>query len=123
MARPLEPDNLIPPMGCFIVAYLDGAPIACGALKVKDDAIGEIKRMWVAASARGVGIGRRMLMSLEEHARQFGLNVLRLDTNKALKEAQHLYRTSGYQEVVRFNDEPYAHHWFEKVGLTGPATD
>src|SRR5271155_6218631 len=68
-ALPLGPDNLIPPTGCFIVAYLDGAPIGCGALKVKekDATIGEIKRMWVAAGARGLGVGRRMLMALEEH--------------------------------------------------------
>jgi DNA-binding MarR family transcriptional regulator/GNAT superfamily N-acetyltransferase len=123
VALPLGPDNLTPPTGCFIVAYLDGAPIACGALKVKDAKIGEIKRMWVAASARGLGISRRMLMSLEEHARQFGLGTLRLDTNKALKEAQNLYRTSGYKEVARFNDEPYAHHWFEKAGLDGSYRD
>jgi len=123
MALPLGADKLIPPTGCFIVAYLDGAPVACAALKVKDATIGEIKRMWVAVSARGLGVGRRMLMSLEKHARQFGLSVLRLDTNKALKEAQNLYRTSGYKEVARFNDEPYAHHWFEKAGLTGPETD
>ena len=121
-ALPLGPDNLVSPTGCFIVAYLDGAPIGCGALKVKEATIGEIKRMWVAAGARGLGVGRRMLMSLEEHARQFGLSTLRLDTNKALREAHNLYRTSGYREVARFNDEPYAHHWFEKVGLTGPET-
>src|SRR5271168_373344 len=121
-ALPLGPDNLVSPTGCFIVAYLDGAPIGCGALKVKEATIGQIERMWVAAGARGLGVGRRMLMALEEHAGQFGLSVLRLDTNKALKEALNLYRTSGYQEVARFNDEPYAHHWFEKVGLTGPET-
>jgi DNA-binding MarR family transcriptional regulator/GNAT superfamily N-acetyltransferase len=123
MARPLGPDKLTPPTGCFLVAYLDGAPIGCGALKATDATIGEIKRMWVAAGARGLGVGRRMLMSLEQHARQFGLGVLRLDTNEALTEAQNLYRTSGYQEVARFNDEPYAHHWFEKVGLTEQETD
>jgi DNA-binding MarR family transcriptional regulator/GNAT superfamily N-acetyltransferase len=123
LALPLGPDKLTPPTGCFIVAYLDGAPIACGALKVKDAAIGEIKRMWVAASARGLGVGRRMLMSLEEHARRSGLSILRLDTNKVLKEAQNLYRTSGYQEVARFNDEPYAHHWFQKAGIGGPFRD
>jgi DNA-binding MarR family transcriptional regulator len=123
VALPLGPEKLTPPTGCFVVGYLDGAPIACGALKVKDATIGEIKRMWVAVSARGLGVGRRMLMSLEKHARQFGLSVLRLDTNKVLKEAQNLYRTSGYQEVARFNDELYAHHWFEKVGIGGSFRD
>jgi GNAT superfamily N-acetyltransferase len=79
--------------------------------------------MWVAASARGLGIGRRILMSLEERAREFGLGILRLDTNKTLKEAQNLYRTSGYKEVARFSDEPYAHHWFEKTGIDGSFRD
>jgi DNA-binding MarR family transcriptional regulator/GNAT superfamily N-acetyltransferase len=122
MACPLGPDKLMPPTGCFLVAYLDGAPIGCGALNAKDATVGEIKRMWVAAGARGLGVGRRVLMSLEEHARQFGIGLVRLDTNKALKEAQNLYRTSGYKEVARFNDEPYAHHWFEKIVLSGPET-
>jgi hypothetical protein len=41
--------------------------------------------------------------------------VLRLETNRALSEAISLYRTAGYREVEAFNDEPYAHHWFEKT--------
>jgi hypothetical protein len=41
--------------------------------------------------------------------------VLRLETNGSLAEAISLYRTSGYREVDAFNDEPYAHHWFEKT--------
>ena len=39
---------------------------------------------------------------------------MRLETNKTLKEAGALYRSAGYDEVEAFNDEPYAHHWFEK---------
>ena len=40
---------------------------------------------------------------------------MRLETNRSLNEAIQLYRSSGYREVARFNDEPYAHHWFEKA--------
>jgi ribosomal protein S18 acetylase RimI-like enzyme len=40
--------------------------------------------------------------------------VLRLETNRTLREAIGLYRSAGYREVAAFNDEPYAHHWFEK---------
>jgi DNA-binding MarR family transcriptional regulator/GNAT superfamily N-acetyltransferase len=118
-----RPEELTPPAGSFIVAYLDGEPIGCGALKVKDAAIGEIKRMWVAPPARGLGVGRRILAALEEEARRFGLNILRLETNKALTEAQSLYRTSGYTEVPPFNGEPYAHHWFEKATRPTPPTN
>jgi ribosomal protein S18 acetylase RimI-like enzyme len=70
--------------------------------------------MWTAPSARGQGVARRVLQTLETIARKAGLTTLRLETNRTLKEAQALYRREGYQEVAPFNDEPYAHHWFEK---------
>jgi DNA-binding MarR family transcriptional regulator/GNAT superfamily N-acetyltransferase len=107
-------NELTPPAGYFVVARLDGCAVGCGALKVKDGGIGEIKRMWTADSARGLGIARRILETLEAKARELGLVILRLETNKALHEARALYRRSGYQEVAPFNAEPYAHHWFEK---------
>jgi hypothetical protein len=40
--------------------------------------------------------------------------VLHLETNQRLTEAIGLYRSAGYVEVAAFNDEPYAHRWFEK---------
>jgi hypothetical protein len=46
--------------------------------------------------------------------RENGVRVLRLETNRALEEAIGLYRAAGFAEVAQFNDEPYAHHWFEK---------
>ena len=70
--------------------------------------------MWVAASARGLGVGRRILTELEHRARQRGITVIRLETNRRLTEAIGLYRSAGYAEVPAFSDEPYAHHWFEK---------
>jgi DNA-binding MarR family transcriptional regulator/GNAT superfamily N-acetyltransferase len=112
-----NPDELTPPAGIFVIARLGGRPIGCGALKVKGRKIGEIKRMWVSTDARGLGLGRRLLETLEAHAREFGLRTLRLETNRTLKEAQALYRSCGYLEVEPFNDEPYAHHWFEKARL------
>jgi DNA-binding MarR family transcriptional regulator/GNAT superfamily N-acetyltransferase len=111
---PTEPEALVPPAGCFLVAWLDGAPIGCGALKRMAPGVGYIKRMWIAKPVRGLGLSRRLLGALEDEARGFEFRFVRLETNKVLKEAQHLYRTSGYTEVAPFNDEPYAHHWFEK---------
>src|SRR6185437_6722620 len=106
--------ELTPPAGVFVIARLAGEPIGCGALKVKERRVGEIKRMWVRPEARGLGVGRRLLEMLEGFARQFGVTTLRLETNRALEEAQALYRNARYSEVAPFNDEPYAHHWFEK---------
>jgi DNA-binding MarR family transcriptional regulator/GNAT superfamily N-acetyltransferase len=115
-ARSISADahELTPPAGVFLIARLGGRPIGCGALKAKERRIGDVKRMWVAAEARGLGIGRRLLAALEAEARKRGLETLRLETNRSLVEAQALYRRAGYREVAPFNDEPYAHHWFEK---------
>ncbi|HZH53690.1 MAG TPA: helix-turn-helix domain-containing GNAT family N-acetyltransferase [Microvirga sp.] len=107
-------EEMTPPAGYFFVAWLDGEPAGCGALKIGDGITGEIKRMWTAPSARGLGIARRVLRTLEARAREVGLKTLRLETNRALIEAQALYRQEGYREVAPFNSEPYAHHWFEK---------
>jgi DNA-binding MarR family transcriptional regulator/GNAT superfamily N-acetyltransferase len=106
--------ELTPPAGALLVARLRGQPIGCGALKLHPDATAELKRMWVAPVARGLGVGRRLLHALELHARAAGVEMVRLETNGALTEAIALYRGSGYREVDPFNDEPYAHHWFEK---------
>jgi DNA-binding MarR family transcriptional regulator/GNAT superfamily N-acetyltransferase len=102
------------PAGLFLVATLRSDPIGCGALKFHDDAPTEIKRMWVAESARGLGIGRRLLGELERYAAEYGTTTVRLETNQTLVEAIAMYRSAGYYEVAAFNDEPYAHHWFEK---------
>jgi DNA-binding MarR family transcriptional regulator/N-acetylglutamate synthase-like GNAT family acetyltransferase len=113
-----NPEELTPPAGVFVVARLSGRAIGCGALKVKKQKVGEIKRMWVSPQVRGLGVGRRLLEALEARARAFRLKTLRLETNRNLTEAQQLYRSAGYVEVDAFNDEPYAHHWFEKTDLT-----
>jgi GNAT superfamily N-acetyltransferase len=113
-SNPARDEEMIPPAGLFVVARLDGYPIGCGALKRKNRTTGEIKRMWTASSARGCGVARKVLQALEAAAREFGLTTLHLETNRTLTEAQALYRKAGYREVDAFNDEPYAHHWFEK---------
>ena len=102
------------PAGLLLIAHLREEPIGCGALKLHENAPGEIKRMWVAPRARGLGLGRRLLEALERSAREVGVAVLHLETNRTLIEAIRLYRDCGYQEVEAFNNEPYAHYWFEK---------
>jgi GNAT superfamily N-acetyltransferase len=109
-----DDDELRFPAGVLLLATLRDEPVGCGALKFHDDGPTELKRMWVAASARGLGIGRRILAELESEAVRRGSRVLHLETNGSLTEAIALYRSSGYVEVDAFNQEPYAHYWFEK---------
>jgi DNA-binding MarR family transcriptional regulator/N-acetylglutamate synthase-like GNAT family acetyltransferase len=106
--------ELRPPAGVFLVASLRSEPIACGGLKLHGDEPAELKRMWVAESARGMGLGRRLLGELERRAAAAGATAVRLETNRNLTEAIALYRSAGYIEVDAFNDLVYAHHWFEK---------
>ncbi|WP_433202910.1 bifunctional helix-turn-helix transcriptional regulator/GNAT family N-acetyltransferase [Dactylosporangium sp. CS-047395] len=114
-------DELTPPAGVLLVATLHGTPVGCGALKFHPGAPAEVKRMWVAPTVRGLGLGRRLLAELESTAAADGASALRLETNASLGEAIGLYRSAGFREVPAFNDEPYAHHWFEKrpIGSAG----
>ena len=75
------------------MATVEGEPVACGAVKTTAPGVGSLKRMWVADSARGLGLGRRMLAALEKEARALGLGTLRLETNRTLVEAIRLYRS------------------------------
>jgi ribosomal protein S18 acetylase RimI-like enzyme len=74
----------------------------------------------VAESARGLGIGRRLLGELEAEAARAGATTTRLETNHVLGEAIALYRSAGYVEVAPFNDEEFADAWFEKVTSLPP---
>jgi GNAT superfamily N-acetyltransferase len=100
--------------GTFYLAWRDGRAIACGALKRIDAQSVEIKRMWVSPDARGQGVAKAVLTALEAEAAKSGAVRIILDTNKALLEAHAFYRKAGYREIARYNDNPYAHLWFEK---------
>lgn len=113
-SRRAELDDMRPPGGLFLVARLDGEPVGGGGLLFHGDEPTELKRLWVAPSARGLGVGRRLVAELEARAAAAGSATIRLDTNHTLHEAIALYRSIGYREVPRFNDERYADHWFEK---------
>lgn len=113
-AMPVPVSDFAPPSGLLLVARLHGRPIGCGALRHHDGGNTDLKRMWVAREARGLGLGKRLLGELERRAGEAGARVVRLETNRALAEAIAMYRSSGYEEVEPFNEEPYGHHWFAK---------
>ncbi|MFI6297443.1 GNAT family N-acetyltransferase [Nonomuraea sp. NPDC050790] len=116
---PAGEEELTLPKGLIVVATLHSDPVGCGALKLHGDSA-HLKRMWVSPAVRGLGLGRRLLAELEARAAEHGASTVRLETHAALAEAKRLYQTAGYTEVSRFNEEPYAHHWFEKT-LNGDA--
>ncbi|HEY3528226.1 MAG TPA: GNAT family N-acetyltransferase [Nocardioides sp.] len=109
---PLVPDDLAPPSGAFYVGYLDDAPVATGAWRFRDDVerLGstrpaEVKRMYVAPSARRQALAHLMLAHLEDSARAAGADVMILETGTAQPEAMELYVGAGYEPV-----EPFGHY-------------
>jgi ribosomal protein S18 acetylase RimI-like enzyme len=120
-ALPLAMAELTPPHGLVLLARRAGQAVGCGALKLVDADLAEVKRLWVDAEIRGRGIGGRLLDELEARAAASGRLVVRLDSNRSLHEALELYRRHGYHEVAPFNAEPFADHWFEKtLGIQEP---
>lgn len=113
-AAPALPDPaahlMAPPQGAFLIA---GAAVGCVALLPQAPATGEVKRLWVAPQARGTGLGRRLMVAVADHARKLGYTRLRLDTSAHLPAAVAMYRRGGWTEIARYNDNPFAHHWFE----------
>jgi DNA-binding MarR family transcriptional regulator/GNAT superfamily N-acetyltransferase len=113
-SNPADIADLTPPQGLVLLARIGEDPVGCGALLFHGDGIATLKRMWVAPLARGTGLGRRLLVALEEAAALRDVTTIHLETNLSLTEAITMYRSAGYREVAAFNDEPYADHWFEK---------
>jgi ribosomal protein S18 acetylase RimI-like enzyme len=122
-----EPWNeLENPTGLFLVAMDDGVPVACGGLRfVRDDektssdaesggGAAEITKLFTREERRGEGIGSRLMLRLENTARQAGATVLRLDTRTDLAEARRLYERLGFIEVPAFNTEPHSNRWYAK---------
>jgi DNA-binding MarR family transcriptional regulator/N-acetylglutamate synthase-like GNAT family acetyltransferase len=122
--EPFEPAKTLPtgPDDLFLLARFDGQPAGCGVLKALTPETGELLRMWVDRPHRGLGLAGRLLAELERHASARGHTAVRLYTNRSLDEAKALYRSRGYKEIDRYNDDPYASHWFEKR-LSASSTD
>ena len=100
----LDLDALSAPDVRFLVARRDGAAVGCGALRVDAEGYGEVKRMFVLPSARGLKLGRRLLDRIEAEARRERLTCLRLETGIHQPEALGLYRAAGYVEREPFGD-------------------
>jgi DNA-binding MarR family transcriptional regulator/GNAT superfamily N-acetyltransferase len=114
LSRDPDAADMVRPRGTFLLAMSDGMPIGCVGLKGTGGDVAEVKRLWICQAARGFGLARRLMHAVETAARELSVKTLRLDTNSALPEAMNLYRTSGWVEIDRFNEDPYPDHFFEK---------
>jgi GNAT superfamily N-acetyltransferase len=100
----LDPEEVADGRGAFLVAYIGGQPVGCGAVRRIESTVAEIKRMYVAPQARGRGVGRQVLLQLEAEARRLGATRLVLETGPRQPEALALYSRAGFVEIPNFGD-------------------
>ena len=106
--RELEmlPGDYAPPGGAIIVAYCDGEAAGCVALRRIDDAVCEMKRLYVKSECRRKGIGRALADAVIGRARELGYATIRLDTLKSMAEANSLYASLGFRECAPYRFNP-----------------
>jgi GNAT superfamily N-acetyltransferase len=112
--RDYPSDDLAPPGGMLLVARERGAVLGCAGLRLLPDCVGEVTRVFVVPTARGTGLGERLMRELEARARALGVRELRLDSRSDLVEAQRLYARIGYEPTAPFNEGTPADRWFRK---------
>ncbi len=117
----LYPDHPYPPpfgdaeaggIGSVLIAYQDRRPVGCGAVRRLDTDTAELLRMYVLPSARGQGLGKMLLESLEEEARALDVQRIVLEAGDRQRDALGLYRSSGYKPIPAWVGEPNPHSIF-----------
>lgn len=103
--------------GCFWCLFDKEILMGTVAIRIIDNEnkIIELKRMFVLPEYQGKGCGRLLLNYAIDYARAQQYNKIRLDTRKQFSAAQHLYRSSGFQEIEKYNDNERAELYFELV--------
>jgi putative acetyltransferase len=100
----LAPEDVAPGQGAFLVVYLDGNPVGCGAVRLTDSETGELKRMYMAPGMRGKGLGRRLVAALEAEARALGARRVILETGIRQLAAIALYRGCGFKPIPLYGE-------------------
>ena len=101
----VRPDQVVPPLGAFVVAWAGGEAVGCGAVRALVDGtpgVAEVKRMYTAPEARRRGISRIVLRRLEAEARALGYHRLQLETGLRQPEAIALYEAEGYHRIPTY---------------------
>ena len=100
----LDPVEVEPGRGAFLIARVEQVPVACGAVRRNDPATAEIKRMYVLPKHRSKRIGWTLLERLEHIARELGVERLVLETGERQPESLSLYRKFGFAQIPLFGE-------------------
>ena len=97
----------------LVVESPAGEVVGTAGVRRLEPRVGEIKRMWVRPSSQGLGLGRRLIDRCLDEARALGFRVIRLDTERRMEAALHLYRSRGFTEIPDYNGNERAQVWME----------
>jgi GNAT superfamily N-acetyltransferase len=100
----LDPADVAPGRGAFLVVHLGGVPVGCGAVRLLDPETAELKRMYVSPAARGRGVGRKLVSALEAEARALGVRQVVLETGIRQVAALALYRSTGFRPIPLYGE-------------------
>lgn len=111
------PGDYAPPAGCLLIARSRGLAAGCAALRPLGPGEAEMKRLYVRAPFRALGLGRALALGVIEEARRIGYRTLKLDTLPSMRAAQALYERLGFVDAPRYNDNPVAGTRFMALAL------
>src|SRR5215475_13911092 len=100
----LDPEEVAEGRGAFLVAYLDDKPVGCGAVRMIEPAVAEIKRMYVDPPLRGRRVGRQIVLALEAQAIGLGAKRIVLETGPRQPDAIAMYAHAGFREIPLYGE-------------------
>jgi GNAT superfamily N-acetyltransferase len=113
------PGEYARPKGRLLLAFNEPELAGCGALRAIDDAVCEMKRVYVREAFRGKGVGRMLVEALIGGARGIGYERMRLDTLPSMARAQEMYRSMGFREIAPYRVNTVAGAKFMELDLKG----
>ena len=102
------PGDYAPPRGALFVADNQARLIGMIGLRPFDDAICEMKRLYVRPEARGRGLAKQLIAAALDQARRLHYSEIRLDTLPMMGDAQSLYTALGFADIPAYYETPIA---------------